>query len=189
MSFEHRKTVLRILALAVGVVLSVLAFLYREEIRHLAFLGYLGAFLMPMLANATVFVPVPGILVIFTMGGVYNPWIVAILGGLGAAIGELSGYLVGYSGQGLAEKVKYYDRAVAWMAEHRRWSHLMITVMALIPNPFFDAAGIAAGTLRIPVGYFLLFTAIGSILKMLAIALAGNSSSNWLLPPAPHLRP
>jgi len=190
MTPERRQFLLRIAAFAFVVALSVLAFVYRDQIRHLATYGYIGAFLLPLLANATVFLPIPGVMVIFTMGGLFNPWIVALLGGIGAAIGELSGYLVGYSGQGLAEKIKYYDQIVAWMEKHRRLSYLLITVMAFIPNPFFDAAGIAAGTLRIPVGYFLIFTMIGSILKMTVFAFAGNSSLNWLLPPpSPHSRP
>ncbi len=190
MTPERRQTLLRIAAFAFVAALSALAFAYRHEIRHLAAYGYVGAFLLPLLANATVFVPVPGVMVIFTMGGLFNPWIVALLGGMGAATGELSGYLVGYSGQGLAEKVKYYDQVVAWMKTHRRLSYVLVAILAGIPNPFFDAAGIAAGTLRIPVGYFLVFTMIGSIVKMMAFAFAGNSSLNWLLPPPPpHFMP
>jgi uncharacterized membrane protein YdjX (TVP38/TMEM64 family) len=61
------------------------------------------------------------------------------------------------------------------MDHHRRWSDLLILIMAFIPNPFFDLAGIAAGTLKIPVLRFYFFCAIGSILKMLAFAYGGNT--------------
>ena len=47
--------------------------------------------------------------------------------------------------------------------------------MAVIPNPFFDLAGIAAGTLKIPVLRFYFFCALGSIIKMLAFAYGGNT--------------
>jgi len=183
MTPERRLFLLRIAAFTFVVALSVVASIYRREIRHLAAYGYIGALLLPMLSNATVFLPLPGVMVIFTMGGLFNPWIVALLGGIGAAIGELSGYMIGFSGQGLAEKVKFYDQVIDWMKRHNRLSYLLITIMATIPNPFFDAAGIAAGALRIPVGYFLIFTLIGSILKMMMFAFAGNHSLNWLLPP------
>ena len=189
MTPERRQLLLRILALVFVIALSALAFVYRQEIRHLAAYGYLGAFLVPLLANATVLVPVPGVMMIFTMGGLFNPLIVALLGGLGAGLGEMSGYLVGFSGQGLAQKIKYYDRIIAWMARHRRLSYLLLVVLAFIPNPLFDAAGIAAGTLRLPVGYFLVFTIIGSTLKMMMFAFLGNRSLNWLLPPPPHFNP
>jgi uncharacterized membrane protein YdjX (TVP38/TMEM64 family) len=57
---------------------------------------------------------------------------------------------------------------------------LAILALAFIPNPFFDLAGVAAGTLKIPVFTFLLFTFIGKTFKMLLFAYAGASSLNWL---------
>jgi uncharacterized membrane protein YdjX (TVP38/TMEM64 family) len=180
---ERRTMLIRVAAFLFAVIISILGFVYRDQIRQFARFGYLGAFLLPMLANATVFVPIPGVMVIFAMGGLFNPFLIAVVGGLGAAIGELTGYLVGFSGRGLAEKVKYYDEIVTWMGKNRSLSLLMIMVMAAIPNPFFDAAGIAAGTLKIPVGSFFIFCAIGSIIKMLAFAYAGSSSFRWLIGP------
>lgn len=186
MSDGRRTTLLRIAAFLIVVIIGAIALVYRHQIRQLSEWGYLGAFLLPMLANATVFVPIPGVMVIFTMGGLFNPFLVAILGGMGAATGELTGYLVGFSGQGLAEHVKYYDRIHNWMASHPRRTDLMIAVFAMIPNPFFDAAGIAAGTLKVPIWRFLLFCMTGSIIKMMAFALVGSSSINWFLgPPGP----
>ena len=38
------------------------------------------------------------------MGAIFNPIGVAVAAGLGAAIGELSGYLAGFSGQGVVER-------------------------------------------------------------------------------------
>jgi membrane protein YqaA with SNARE-associated domain len=117
------------------------------------------------------------------MGAVLNPFFLAISAGLGAATGELSGYLLGFSGQGLAERSKIYDRIYDIMHRHRRWSDLLILVMAFIPNPFFDLAGIAAGTLKIPVWRFYIFCALGSILKMLAFAYGGNTVINQFFKP------
>ena len=175
MSPERRLTLLRILAFAFVIGIVVVIFIFRDQVRQLAQLGYLGAFLITLIANATIFVPVPGVWVVFAMGAVFNPFFLAIFAGLGAATGELSGYLLGFSGQGLAERSKLYDRIYAIMDRHRRWSDLLILIMAFIPNPFFDLAGIAAGTLKIPVLRFYFFCAIGSILKMLAFAYGGNT--------------
>ena len=63
------------------------------------------------------------------------------------------------------------------MGQHRRLSYLAILVLAFVPNPFFDLAGIAAGTLKIPILSFLFFTWIGKVLKMLLFAYAG---ATWL---------
>ena len=104
--------------------------------------GYLGVFLLPMLANATVFVPIPGVMVIFTMAAVLNPILVAVVGGLGAATGELTGYLVGFSGQGLAEHVVLPPYVVPLLGEHQ--------AMVMIVRPVGELQ------LGCPVEHFLL---------------------------------
>ena len=55
-----------------------------------------------------------------------------------------------------------------------------IIVMAFVPNPLFDIAGMAAGTLKMPLSRFLLFCWIGKTLKMLMFAYFGASSMQWL---------
>ncbi len=42
---------------------------------------------------------------------------------------------------------------------------LTVFVLSLIPNPFFDLAGIAAGVLRYPVSRFLFFCWLGNTIK------------------------
>jgi membrane protein YqaA with SNARE-associated domain len=173
--------VLRWLALVIVIAISVYVFSIRDQAKELAKYGYPGIFLLSILANATVILPAPGILFVFAMGAVFNPWWVAIAAGLGAALGELSGYLAGFSGQAIVERSDLYERLRDWMEKHRRWSYAIILILAFVPNPFFDLAGIASGTLRMPVGNFLFFCAIGKILKMLMFAFAGASSVEWFL--------
>ena len=183
MSPERRLTLLRILAFVFVVGIVVLIFIFRHQVRELSHLGYLGAFLIALIANATIFVPIPGIWIVFAMGAILNPFLLAVCAGLGAAAGEISGYLLGFSGQGLAQRSKLYDRIYVFMDRHHRWSDLLILTMAFIPNPFFDLAGIAAGTLKIPVQRFYLFCALGSIFKMLVFAYGGNTILNlWFKP-------
>jgi len=158
----------------------VFIFSIRDQAKELAKFGYPGIFLLSILANATIVLPAPGVLFVFAMGAVFHPVGVAIAAGLGAAVGELSGYLAGFSGQGVVEHKENYERLRGWMERHSTLSYLVIVVLAFIPNPFFDLAGIAAGTLRFPVTHFLFFCAIGKILKMLLFAYAGASSLDWL---------
>jgi membrane protein YqaA with SNARE-associated domain len=114
------------------------------------------------------------------MGGIFNPLGVALAAGSGSAIGELSGYLAGYSGQIVLENVRIYQRIVSWMTDHRPLAFLMIFILAAVPNPFFDLAGIAAGALRFPIGHFLLWVWLGKLVKMLLFAYAGYYSLGWL---------
>lgn len=172
---------MRILALLIVIAISVFMFSIRDQIRELAKYGYPGIFLISVLANSTILLPAPGILFVFTLGAVFNPVGVAIAAGLGAAIGELTGYLAGFSGQAVVENYESYERIRSWMEKHNKLSNLFILFLAFIPNPLFDLAGVAAGTMRIPVLQFLVFCSIGKILKMLVIAYAGASSFHWLL--------
>ena len=148
-----------------------------DQLQQLAQYGYAGVFLLSILANATVLLPAPGILFVFAMGGVFNPAFVALAAGAGAALGEFSGYLAGFSGQAIAEKTAVYERLSQWM---QRKGPLTILVLAFVPNPIFDVAGMLAGALRMKPQVFLFWCMIGKILKMLLFAYAGSLSLKWL---------
>jgi uncharacterized membrane protein YdjX (TVP38/TMEM64 family) len=180
MTPERRMTLLRVLSLLLVAAVLAFAYIYRDRVQELAHYGYAGIFAITALSNATVFLPIPGVAVVFTMGAVLNPLVTAVVAGCGAATGELSGYLLGFSGQGLTEGSERYQRILTWMRNHDRWINWAILVLAAIPNPFFDLAGIAAGTLKIPIWRFIVFCTAGSILKMLAFAYAGSTGLGWL---------
>lgn len=165
----------RVLSVMLVIVISVYVFSIRDQAPELARYGYPGIFLLSILSNATVLLPAPGILFVFAMGAVFNPFWVAVAAGAGSAIGELSGYLAGFGGQMIVQNVDVYQRIVNWMESHPRIDLLMVFVLAFLPNPFFDLAGIAAGVLRIPLYRFLIVCWLGKTLKMLVIAYLGAS--------------
>lgn len=161
---------MRVLALAAVVALTVLLVINRYKLQQLEALGYPGIFLISLLSNATLILPVPGVLFTSAMGAVFNPWWVALAAGTGATIGELTGYLAGFSGQGVIENRKWYDRISGWM---KRYGGIIIFVLAVIPNPVFDIAGMVAGSLRMPLWEYLLWSWSGKCVKMLGFALGG----------------
>lgn len=108
----------------------------------------------------------------------FHPVLLAVAAGAGAAIGEMSGYLAGYSGQTIAERTPFMDKLTGWM---KRWGGPTIFLLAAIPNPFFDAGGMIAGMLKMPLWKFLLFCVAGKIIKMLLFAYAG-ALIPWLAP-------
>jgi membrane protein YqaA with SNARE-associated domain len=162
------------------VALIVALFVFRAQVKQLENYGYLGIFLISIAANATIIVPLPGVAFTTAMGAIFNPIGVAVAAGLGASIGELSGYLTGFSGQGVMERVNLYERLTKWMKAHQNLAYLMIVLVAFIPNPLFDLAGMASGALKLPLWKFLIACAIGKILKMLLFAYAGFYSYGWL---------
>jgi uncharacterized membrane protein YdjX (TVP38/TMEM64 family) len=169
--------ILRVLALLAVIGITVYIYSIRDRVEEFAAYGYPGIFLVMLLANATVIIPAPGLAVVFAMGSVFHPLGVALAGGTGGAIGELSGYLAGFSGQAIVENTKVYERILPWIQKYGAWT---ILVLSAIPNPFFDLAGIAAGVTKIPLWRFLLFCWIGQIIKMSIFAYAGMYSVDWL---------
>ena len=135
--------------------------------------GYPGIFLIALLSNATVILPAPGLAIVFAMGSVFHPLGVALAAGTGGAFGEISGYLAGFGGQAVVEKTAIYTRVQPWV---QKWGAWTVLAMAAVPNPFFDLAGIAAGTLKMPIWKFLVYCWIGQMIKMLIFAFAGAFS-------------
>jgi uncharacterized membrane protein YdjX (TVP38/TMEM64 family) len=175
---EKRLTLARIMALFVVIALSVFVFSIRDQAEQLAIYGYPGIFLLSFLAYATVLLPAPGVAVVFTMGSIFNPFGVAIAAGTGAALGELSGYLAGFSGQAVVERVEIYERLTSWM---ERYGSITILILAAIPNPFFDLAGVAAGSLRMHVVRFFIWCWFGEVIKMAIFAFAGAKFLDYVL--------
>ncbi len=166
--------VIRVVVMLAVIALTIVLLIYRDQIQVLQAYGYPGIFLFSILANATVLVPIPGVIFTSAMGAVFNPFWVANAAGAGAALGELSGYLAGFSGQAVVENTKRYDQVVHWM---EKYGDITILVLAFIPNPLFDLAGMTAGILKMPVWKFLIYCVIGKILKMMMFAYAGE----WMM--------
>ena len=171
-------TLIRILAVLVVVGITVYIYSIRDRVEEYAVYGYPGIFMIALLTNATVLLPAPGVAVVYAMGGILNPLGVAIAAGIGGALGELSGYLAGFSGQAIVERADLFERVQPWVQQYGPWA---IFVLAAIPNPLFDTAGIAAGMLKMPIRYFLLACLAGQLIKMGMFAFAGYYSLNWLL--------
>ena len=168
---------LRVLALFAVIGITLYVFSIRNRVEQFAVFGYPGVFLIALLANATVLLPAPGVAVIYAMGAIFNPFGVGLAAGTGGALGEVSGYLAGFSGQAVIERMDIYDRIKPWVNRYGGWA---ILVLSAIPNPFFDVAGIAAGISKMPLRTFLFFTWIGQLIKMTMFALAGHYSINLL---------
>jgi uncharacterized membrane protein YdjX (TVP38/TMEM64 family) len=173
----NRTKVLRGISFLAVIAISIWIYSIKDQAAQLAAYGYPGIFIVAMLANATVFLPAPGVAVVFAMGSIFNPLLVALFAGTGAAIGELVGYLAGYSGQGIVENTKMFTRIEPWV---RRYGVFTIFILAALPNPFFDIAGVAAGILKIPIGKFFIACWLGQLIKMFAFAYAGSVSISWL---------
>jgi len=160
------------LALAVVISVSVFFVVSRVQPEQLKRYGYLGVFVFSLLASATIILPAPSLAVVSVVGSVLNPMLVGIVAGAGEAGGELTGYLAGYSGRAVIEHRDRYDKMVKWTSKYGLW---VVLALSIIPSPFFDLAGIAAGALKIPVHKFLLTCWVGKSSKATIFALGGKA--------------
>ena len=143
---------------------------YPEKITELETYGYLGAFVISVTFNATLILPVGNMVMLMALGAAMpSPVLVGLVGGTGAAIGEIVGYIAGRSGRGLLTKSQMYSRVEGWV---RRWGALTIFIFSVLPF-IFDLVGIAAGAMRYPFWKFFLLCWLGrTILYIFMIWLA-----------------
>jgi membrane protein YqaA with SNARE-associated domain len=155
-------------------------FVFGIDLDRLKDWGYLGIFFLAMAGSATIVLPTPSNLAIFGSStildpifGVPAPLLVGIVAGLGDAIGEFSGYGLGYAGTDLVRHQKVYATFERWMDRN---GIATIFFLSTFPNPFFDLVGTAAGASRMPALRFFIACLCGKIVKDLFLAYGGSFS-------------
>lgn len=161
-----------------GITIILYLTIGREQFQRFQEYGYFGIFLISLIGNASIALPIPSLFFTFVGGGTFNWVIVGLVSGIGEALGESTGYLAGYGGSAIIEDKKLYKRMHNWM-EH--YGAGIIFVLSVIPNPIIDLAGIAAGASGFGYVKFLLTCWAGKTIKTLAFAAAGAYSVTWIL--------
>jgi membrane protein YqaA with SNARE-associated domain len=157
--------------------LALIALVPVDMIDRLGSYGYLGVFVLTLLASASILIPSPALAAALLAGSTLNPWLVGLLSGVAAGVGESTGYLAGYGGSSLAVNSRFYPRIEGWV---RKWGALTIFCLAALPSPLIDLAGIAAGTLRLPFRVYLVACVLGKVLRFTAVAWLGRLSLPYL---------
>ncbi|NPV86621.1 MAG: VTT domain-containing protein [Anaerolineae bacterium] len=188
-SLQNRKAptllaarLIAILAIAAIVAMTLYAYRMREQILMLQRFGYLGIFLIEFIANASVMVPIPGSAVTMAVAPLFHPILLALVASTAASLGELFAYAAGRGGNTLIENSVWLERIESWM---KKYGKVVITLMAAIPNPLFDTAGLAAGILRVPAPTFFFWCWLGKIINRLVIVLGASALLRWVMPLTP----
>jgi membrane protein YqaA with SNARE-associated domain len=154
---------------------------YPEKIGELQSYSYLGAFIISVTFNATLILPAGNMVILVALGAsmpMPGPVIVGLVGGTGAAIGEMTGYVAGRSGRSLLTKGNLYHRVEAWV---KRWGGLTIFVFSIVPL-VFDLVGIAAGALRYRFWKFVLFCWLGRMVLYVTVISLVTLGLKYFLP-------
>jgi uncharacterized membrane protein YdjX (TVP38/TMEM64 family) len=175
---KHYLPLLGLLA-TIGIIVAVsVIYLNNKDIfKDLEKYGYAGVFVISVLLNATIIIPVSAMAVISSMGGILpSPLLVGLIGGIGAGIGEMTAFVAGRSGRGLVSKSNMYTRVEKWV---KRWGWIAIFVLSIFPL-IFDIAGIIAGAMRMPAWKFFLATWLGRTISYIIVAYLGTFIFSWL---------
>jgi membrane protein YqaA with SNARE-associated domain len=138
--------------------------------------GYLGIFLISLFGAMSIFVPIPYTVVIFILGGLqsFDPLLIAGAAGIGSAIGEFSGYLVGAGGRKVISD-KYKKKMDFLTKLFKKYGSIAIFVFALTPLPD-DLLFIPLGIMRYSLLRAFVPALLGKFFSSLIIAYSGRLS-------------
>lgn len=148
--------------------------------------GYLGVFLISLMGALSIFVPIPYTVAVFTLGGmktndgayIFEPVWIAAAAGLGSALGEFSGYLLGFGGR-KAIGERYRQKMVFLVKLFNRFGPIVIFIFALTPLPD-DLIFIPLGVMRYSVIRAFLPALAGKFLMNVIVAYSGRFSIEFI---------
>lgn len=139
--------------------------------------NYFGAFLVSLIGNATVIIPVPYVAIIMALAQQSSkPILLVLAGALGSTLGESIAYWLGRSGQTIIADTALYR----WLHPklQKPWQAILILfILAAPPNPAFDIAGLSAGALGLPYRYFFIAVFLGRIIRITIFVITGQQLS------------
>jgi len=186
---SRRDITLGVLSLILTILLCLVAIYYKDYLlnaKYLATYGLLGMLIIAFIGGSLlsmIAIPVPYWLLVFTLPSVLAPHfgmgapvLVGVISGVGASLGQLLTFMLGYGGRDLSQKLAYkfnrglYDRALRWAQRH---GSLAVFFMSAIINPLHLPMTLAMASLRYPAWKFFIFSLLGNLLKSSFIAFCG----------------
>ena len=177
---NKRELAIGCAALMVTIAFCAAVVYYWDYIMRAQQYGYVGVFFISILAGGTIIVPVPGLVVVFTMGSVLNPAIVGATSGLGEAVGSMSAYMTGYGGHSTLKTLnhKVTSRFEDWL---ERRGAVAIFLMSAIINPLYYPFTAMAGMMHYGLLKYFLLSWAGKTVKNTAVAYLGMLGLGSLL--------
>ena len=192
---SKREIIFGIITIILTIAMSVAAIIYKDVIINYA-AGYslIGVLVISLLAGSILSftaVPLPYWILVFTLPtvlaerwGLFAPIFVGLVSALGATIGHMPTFMIGYSGRSLSTKIsarfnsRIYQILINWAKKHG-W--IAVFVNSAIINPVHLPMTIAFGTLCYPPWKFFLYSFLGNAVKGLILAFAGYYGLTSLL--------
>jgi len=187
--WPRKEIYLGVLAIVAAILFCLAAVYYKDDLMAMTNLGgysLLGMGIVAFIAGSTVSItaiPIPYLLLVFTLPGVLSPewgilapvW-VGTTSALGATLGHIPTFMIGYGSRSLSQRVttrftnRFYTGAIEWAQKHGSWA---VFATSAILNPIHLPMTIAIGALRFPPHKWFLFSLLGNLVKSLVIAFCG----------------
>jgi membrane protein YqaA with SNARE-associated domain len=140
--------------------------------------GYFGIFLISLIGAMSIFFPIPYTVIIFMLGSHFEPLWIAVAAGIGSAIGEFSGYLLGVGGRKIISE-KYRKKMDFLVKVFNKFGSVAIFLFALTPLPD-DLLFIPLGVMRYSILKAFIPALIGKFCMNLIVAYGGRLSNHFI---------
>jgi membrane protein YqaA with SNARE-associated domain len=147
--------------------------------------GYFGILLVSLIGATSIFFPIPYSVVVFAVAGlknggvwVFEPVWLAVAAGIGSALGEFSGYLLGLGGRKVISE-RYKKKMDLLVRVFNKFGPVVIFIFALTPLPD-DLIFIPLGVMRYSIVRAFLPALLGKFIMNLIIAYSGRFSIQYI---------
>jgi membrane protein YqaA with SNARE-associated domain len=146
--------------------------------------GYVGVFLLSFIGASSLIIPIPYTAVLLFIGA-YSGMdlaLLAVVSGLGSALGEVTGYLIGRTARKVvsSERQKRLEALLHILKMRRALAPLLIFVFALTPLPD-DLLFLPLGLARYPLLAALIPCFLGKLMMAYLIVYGGRNYNELLI--------
>ena len=177
---------------------SVFLIRYWEYVSRLEYHGYLGLFLISLLAGSPVPIPTPSMILTFTLGSLLNPILVGGVSGVGNAIGNALIYFTGRGGlrffanfdvsdatsEASSSRIGQFLRKIRMprmLDFANRRGVVAVFLLSIFPNPVLTPMVLGMGATRFRFTKFFLACWAGKTVQAMILAYLGYFGLRSLL--------
>lgn len=174
---EKIRNIVELLLFVLIIGLSILIFINKDKLQNVSSTGYLGLIGLCFLANSTVLLPAPSLMIAASCALILNPWLVAVFAALGSSLGEFVGYAFGKISKDISPKLQVLlDKFLSKIKNQ----NLFVFILALLPLPLFDVAGIYSGGTKMNPIKFFVACYMGKFIKLIVYINSFELFANYI---------
>ena len=156
---------------------------YHLPINNYEGVAYLTLFIVAVVVNLSL-IPLPFLVsLMIAAAELWNPLMVALVGSLGASLGEMSYYYLGFISKKVCipDDIPGYKQVKGWIDKYGIWAIAFLSFQPVLP---IEIGGLVAGLTKYPLYKFLVALWVGKFPKYILLIYMGTAILHVL--PVPH---